>query len=289
MSGTDAGRGPTAPGATAGRTAPGGQETPGATAGPTAPGGQPVVAYDGDGRAVPPLLTGLLPAGVAATELHVGRGVHDLRRFGQLDADDRAVVDRAVASRRAEYGDVRWCARDALTRLFPGAAGPVRRGERGMPVFPEGSVGTLSHTDGVRVAVVGDARRWRSLGCDVEVADPLPEEVTAMVTSEGERRMLAAVRRGPSGELAPGVAATVLFSAKESVYKAWFPLARRFLDFDGAGLRLDADGWWEARILDAPTPVPVVAGRWDVRGTVGGDVYVVTTAAVGRGPSSVGQ
>lgn len=33
----------------------------------------------------------------------------------------------------------------------------------------------------------------------------------------------------------------LLFSAKESVYKAWFPLARRWLGFEDAVLTLDPD------------------------------------------------
>jgi 4'-phosphopantetheinyl transferase EntD len=79
----------------------------------------------------------------------------------------------------------------------------------------------------------------------------------------------------------------VLFSAKECVYKSWFPLAERFLDFDGAEVTLTVDhvlphhrspevrGSWVARLLADPTPVDEIHGSWVVR-----DGYVATVGAV---------
>ena len=62
----------------------------------------------------------------------------------------------------------------------------------------------------------------------------------------------------------------LLFSAKESVYKAWFPLAARWLGFEDVSVEIDARaGAFAARIL---LPVPVAGdglpreffGRWRV-------------------------
>ena len=42
----------------------------------------------------------------------------------------------------------------------------------------------------------------------------------------------------------------LLFSAKESVYKAWFPLARRWLGFEDAVVMIDPSaGTFQARLL----------------------------------------
>jgi 4'-phosphopantetheinyl transferase EntD len=73
---------------------------------------------------------------------------------------------------------------------------------------------------------------------------------------------------------------TVLFSAKESVYKAWFPLSRRWLGFEDVEVSIDpAAATFRARLL-VPGPVvdgvrlTDVEGRWDVeRG-------IVATAAI---------
>ena len=67
----------------------------------------------------------------------------------------------------------------------------------------------------------------------------------------------------------------LLFSAKESVYKAWFPLARRWLGFEDARLSFDpgpdpARGGFTARLLveDLPSvagrPVTTLTGRYAV-------------------------
>jgi hypothetical protein len=50
----------------------------------------------------------------------------------------------------------------------------------------------------------------------------------------------------------------LLFSAKESIYKAWFPLARRWLDFLEATLTIQPYGQFQARLL---TEGPIVNGR----------------------------
>jgi len=49
----------------------------------------------------------------------------------------------------------------------------------------------------------------------------------------------------------------VLFSAKESVFKAWFPLAQRWLGFEECRVELSVDGGVRATLL---VPGPVVGG-----------------------------
>ncbi len=79
---------------------------------------------------------------------------------------------------------------------------------------------------------------WRdavgSFGIDAEVHGPLPDGVEALVCTPAERRWL---RSAP-----PGVEwGAVVFSAKESLYKAWFPVAARWLGFEDAELAIDPD------------------------------------------------
>ena len=77
----------------------------------------------------------------------------------------------------------------------------------------------------------------------------------------------------------------LLFSAKESVYKAWTPLTGTFLDFDGADVRIDPKaGGFAARLL-APGadvvagPAGELRGRFAVR-----DGLLVTAVARQAGP-----
>jgi 4'-phosphopantetheinyl transferase EntD len=99
------------------------------------------------------------------------------------------------------------------------------------------------------------------------------------VSSETERALL--------GRLAaehPDVSwDRVLFSAKESVYKTWFPLTGRWLGFEDAELEPAADGTFVARLLvEGPTvdgaAVSSFAGRW----AVGGGILVTGIALVAR-------
>jgi hypothetical protein len=75
----------------------------------------------------------------------------------------------------------------------------------------------------------------------------------------------------------------LLFSAKEAVYKAWFPLAEVFLDFSQVRVGLGQDGGFTARVLvQAPRrAVPVsYSGRWAIYSGL-----LVTAIAVGdHGP-----
>jgi 4'-phosphopantetheinyl transferase EntD len=80
----------------------------------------------------------------------------------------------------------------------------------------------------------------------------------------------------------------LLFSAKESVYKAWYPLTGRPLDFDEALIEVDpAAGSFSARLL---VPGPVVAGTrlagfdgaWLAREGLVVTAIAVTSDAVGR-------
>jgi 4'-phosphopantetheinyl transferase EntD len=92
-------------------------------------------------------------------------------------------------------------------------------------------------------------------------------------------------RLGELAAAAPGVCwDRVLFSAKESVYKAWFPLARRWLDFTEADVTIDpAGGTFRARLLvDGPVaggrPVTGFTGRW-----LAADGLVLTTVTARPG------
>lgn len=229
-----------------------------------------VSAVNHDGEDIAPVVPeAMVPAGTRCVELH--SSAQDLARFHSLDVAEQALVENAVERRKADFGDSRWCAHEAMRSLV--ADEPIMRGARGMPVFPDGISGSLTHTEGFRAALVGHSHRWRSLGIDAEPARNLPDGVLQAIANRHERRRL----RNLSANHGVQCADTVLFSAKEATYKAWFPLTQRFLDFDQADIDLRADGTFTSYLLVRPVPVPFIQGRWLVKNGV-----VVTIAAVGR-------
>lgn len=194
---------------------------------------------------------------------------------GPLHPDEEPAVAKAVASRRAEFTTARRCAREALAALGAAAAA-VPVGEKRSPVWPRGVVGSITHTQGFRGAAVAWSSELRSVGIDAEQHGPLPEGVLDAVSAPGERAVLAALAASH-----PDVCwDRLLFSAKESVYKTWFPLTGRWLGFEEAFLTPGPDGTFRAELL---VPGPVVdgvavaefRGRWTVAGQ-----HVVTAIAL---------
>ncbi|MDQ3762428.1 MAG: 4'-phosphopantetheinyl transferase superfamily protein [Actinomycetota bacterium] len=181
---------------------------------------------------------------------------------------EEEAISRAVDKRRREFRTVRHCARQALRQLgLPPSA--VLRGECGEPQWPPGVVGSMTHCTGYRAAAVAHHYNLRTLGIDAEPHQPLPAGVLEAIALDDERYSLS--------ELAAADRATcwdrVLFCAKESVYKAWFPLTRTWLGFEDAivtinpGTIVAAEGTFCARLLaHAPTisgePLTRLDGRW---------------------------
>ena len=194
----------------------------------------------------------------------------DLTRYEDLHPDERNEVSAAVDLRKGEFGDARWCAHQALRELGVESAGAILRGERGMPLWPEGFTGSLTHTDGLRAAVAASTRHVHSMGLDAEPAEPLPEGVLHSIASATEIAMVQRLQ-------ADGYpwADRLLFCAKEATYKCWYPMTRRWLDFDEAEIELRTDGTFTSQLLARPAPVPLFEGRWVERCG-----YVVTATYV---------
>ncbi|MFE7650163.1 4'-phosphopantetheinyl transferase family protein [Streptomyces phaeoluteigriseus] len=225
----------------------------------------------------------LLPETVVAVEAHGEDGV---REFGDgpLYPEEEALVARAVAKRRREFTLVRSCARRAMEKLgVPPHA--VLPGERGAPTWPAGLTGSMTHCEGYAAAALVRAADLASLGIDAEPHQPLPDGVLSAIALPAEQERL----RGLAAERPEVHWDRLLFSAKESVYKAWFPLTRKWLDFSEADIEIDAgpadgtQGTLRARLL---VPGPVVdgcrLGHFEGSWTVGRGL-VATAIAVPHG------
>ncbi|PPK68866.1 4'-phosphopantetheinyl transferase superfamily protein [Actinokineospora auranticolor] len=188
----------------------------------------------------------ILPSAVVAVE------AYDDPPEAVLLPDEEPVIARAVDKRRREFTTVRYCARQALAKLGrPPAA--IIPGERGAPQWPDGVVGSMTHCAGYRAAVLAEATEITTVGIDAEPHVELPDGVLDAVSLPDERVHLA--------ELAAAHPEVhwdkLLFAAKESVYKSWFPLARKWLGFSDARLRLAPDHTFTAELL---VPGPTVNG-----------------------------
>jgi 4'-phosphopantetheinyl transferase EntD len=199
---------------------------------------------------------------------------------------EEELIRNSVESRRKEFITARWCARRALGALGL-APVPILKGERGAPIWPGDVVGSMTHCAGYRAAAVARREHVLSVGIDAEPHEPLPDgvhETIALPTEQQRERELC----GTAPEIRWD---RLLFSAKESVYKAWFPLTHRWLGFEQADIVLHSNGTFTAELLiPATDPDPVTGatstptgfrGRWLVA-----DGLVATAIAVENEPNA---
>ena len=173
--------------------------------------------------------------------------------------------------REAEFRAGRACARQALAQfgyrnwaLIPA---PTRE-----PIWPQGIVGSITHADGYCAAVVARACGCAGLGIDVETIGRINDAVAPLICSAEE---LALFDDGLSGSRRALLA--LLFSAKESVFKAIFPGER--VVFEPADVEVEFD--WDIGTFRAQAPAQAaldrictqIDGRFAIAGT-----HVITTA-----------
>lgn len=202
------------------------------------------------------MIDAILPRAVIAIETRC------FESKGLLFPAEQAIVMRAVEKRRREFATGRACAHEALGQLGMPRA-PLTSSARGEPQWPSGVVGSITHTDSYCACAVAVSTDIVAIGIDAEPHAPLPAGVpVASIACAEELSRLQHTRRDFSAVHVD----RLLFSAKESVFKAWYPLTRKELRFEDALVRFDASGMFEARLL---TAAPMVAGqrlnRWSGR------------------------
>ncbi|NQU58110.1 MAG: 4'-phosphopantetheinyl transferase superfamily protein, partial [Rhodospirillales bacterium] len=138
----------------------------------------------------------------------------------------RSVV-KAVDKRKREFNTGRICAREALGKLGePSVAIPVGPDRR--PVWPPLVVGSITHCQGYCAAAVAWKHDIRALGIDAEPHQALHDGMLEMIASPQERACIYNLAREE-----PDIHwDRVLFSCKESVYKAVNSNCKLWLDFE---------------------------------------------------------
>ena len=170
--------------------------------------------------------------------------------FDRLYPQERAYGERAVLKRKRELAAGRHAARAALAQLGYAAAS-IARGAHGMPQWPDGACGSITHCKGFAGAVVAHARDVQSLGFDAEEAEPLKAELHDLILSADERASF-----GPQPDDTNW--GKIAFSCKEAFYKAYYPHARKVIDFLQVRITL-GPSVFGIELIDAA--VPSAAGR----------------------------
>lgn len=178
---------------------------------------------------------------------------------------EHAAVERAVVHRRKEFAAGRACARDVLRQL--GIADPVvLKNPDGSPAWPQGIVGSISHSREWCAAAAAPANLLRGIGIDIETIKRVTPTIARKIMTEPEIRML--------DKADPQEAQTLLcliFSAKEALYKCLYPVWGKRLGFHDAVITLHlVQHRFEALITTPAIPLrtPLVGAYLIHRGTV---------------------
>ena len=156
-------------------------------------------------------------------------------------------LPRATFDRLREFAAGRACARAAMAALGLSPAPLPMEADRA-PRWPAGLRGSIAHS--VTLCVAAVTREDIHIGIVLEPLEKMEDSLIPTICTEAER-----------ARLAPGDALRI-FSAKEAVYKAQYPLTGALFDFHRLEVSLAPDGFTATFRADTP---PLAAGT-QVRG-----------------------
>jgi 4'-phosphopantetheinyl transferase EntD len=153
---------------------------------------------------------------------------------------EAAHLSRARPKRIAEFTAGRTAARQAMEALGVDPQ-PVLVASDRAPIWPEGLVGSISHSATWCIAVLARERDFASLGVDIEDDSPFPDDLAGEICSATEMAHAAGWSNGTKR----------IFCAKEAAYKAQYPLTGALFGFDRFAVRLADDHSFDARFTQA--------------------------------------
>lgn len=138
-------------------------------------------------------------------------------------------LKNASVKRRREFAAGRYCASIALQQAGCKNLDEIKIGVNRAPIWPEGFIGSISHSQGYSIAAVASNSLLVGLGVDAERI--LPEKTAVRIRNKiltaNEMSLLSSYEN-----LSRGV--SVIFSAKESLFKALNPIVHKKFGFQDA-------------------------------------------------------
>ncbi len=189
--------------------------------------------------------------------------VDDLIRVALLDAFQQAgcaecavaLAPRRGRGRRAEFAEGRELAARCL-RSVGLPTSEVARGPHREPQWPTAVTGSISHSEVMVATVVArvPANAVLTVGIDVESIGGVQPDMHDVLFTAAEMGSLRTL-----GDEARAERSTVLFSAKEALYKAQFPLTHRFVDYPDVELTVSDELAITVRAAPAGLPACTVS------------------------------
>ncbi len=208
-----------------------------------------------------PMSVNKLPHGVFQWTLSFDLASLQLDQFMEEGLELPLTLRYAVKKRQIEFLCGRLCAKLCMENLGYSQPQAIPIGEDRAPAWPQGLIGSISHTDRLATAVVGQAKNMECLGIDVEriIAEATAQMIKHICCDEDELEEVAESQKMTREE-----ALTLIFSSKESLYKAVYPKLQRFWGFQAARVRAVEDGRLEIMLVTDLSDVFVHGKSWDL-------------------------
>jgi 4'-phosphopantetheinyl transferase EntD len=152
-----------------------------------------------------------------------------------LTIAEKALIEKAGLKRQNDFSTGRHCARKALERFGVNDA-EILMGEAKEPIWPEGFIGSISHSKKLTGAIVAKVNDIASIGLDIETIGGINRDMWDMLFMDREQAFFNTL-----DDHDRALFSTLIFSFKEAFYKLQYPLTRQYVDFKEVEL-LHANG-----------------------------------------------
>ena len=154
--------------------------------------------------------------------------------FNRLKVDFPAEIRRSVRNRQAEFLAGRVAARLCLAQcgFSENAIPQIPIGRHRAPVWPRGIVGAITHTGTRAWCALCPRSSASGVGIDLEALIE-PERAASVARQIHDSAELGVAQRNG---LSANAATTLIFSAKESLFKALYPTVGEYFGFECARL-----------------------------------------------------
>ena len=142
-------------------------------------------------------------------------------------------ITKYTLSRKSEFLAGRILANFAISKLNENVIKtPIGYDGNGVPVWPNNVTGSISHTHNKVICAVANLEKYKSIGIDCEriFSDATAVKIIDFICEPSEVYTIL------EKNIPLNIATTMLFSSKESIYKAFYPLKKQYLEFKSARL-----------------------------------------------------
>lgn len=159
-----------------------------------------------------------------------------LEQNGNLFQDEVLLSETMPDFRKKEFLAGRILSRIALNHLNISSSS-IPHDEHGCSLFPEGSIGSISHSRKIIAVAVASSKKYHGIGIDIEQIGRIKENVFQRIATQKENDMISPI----SGE-SQQIQKTIVFSAKEAFYKFQFPLTKQYVNWKDISVIPQNDG-----------------------------------------------